>query len=201
MDSKEIGECPFCLESINNPHVLSCCGQVYCDSCHDSIQKNCITCPLCRACERQTVKSASLEQYFADSSDPTAWGNVDEKSESDNERDMRKIFEFDERRKQANAAAEQIRASKWPKELRLEGSILPMINVTFKTLDCFTVNMKITDLTVGRLKRAISEAVDCCHETIRLIFKGSPMYDDCPISRWVKNDGDLVHVIHALRGS
>ena len=40
-------ECPICLLTLREPHVISCCGNHFCRPCIDRIQKDGKPCPLC----------------------------------------------------------------------------------------------------------------------------------------------------------
>ena len=40
-------ECPICLLTLRNPHVISCCGNEFCQACIERVQSNGKPCPLC----------------------------------------------------------------------------------------------------------------------------------------------------------
>ena len=40
-------ECPVCLLTLRDPHVISCCGNEFCQVCIERVQRNGKPCPLC----------------------------------------------------------------------------------------------------------------------------------------------------------
>ena len=40
-------ECPICLQILRDPHVISCCGNEFCQVCIERVQKDGKPCPLC----------------------------------------------------------------------------------------------------------------------------------------------------------
>ena len=40
-------ECPVCLLTLRDPHVISCCGNEFCQVCIERVQKDGKSCPLC----------------------------------------------------------------------------------------------------------------------------------------------------------
>ena len=40
-------ECPVCLLTLRDPHVISCCGEEFCKRCIERVQRDGLPCPLC----------------------------------------------------------------------------------------------------------------------------------------------------------
>ena len=40
-------ECPICLLTMRDPHVISCCGNEFCQVCIDRVKRDGKPCPLC----------------------------------------------------------------------------------------------------------------------------------------------------------
>ena len=40
-------ECPVCLLTLRDPHVISCCGNEFCQACIERVQRDGKPCPLC----------------------------------------------------------------------------------------------------------------------------------------------------------
>jgi len=60
-DPSEEMRCPICLFVLREPHLTSCCGNHFCQSCISVIKKEGKACPLC-----QTNKfDVMLDKFFA----------------------------------------------------------------------------------------------------------------------------------------
>ena len=57
------------------------------------------------------------------------------------------------------------------------------------------------DMTVSHLKKIIGNVSGICHERIRLILSGMPMWDDRPLFYFGLTPGATIHCILQMRGS
>ena len=48
-------ECPVCLLILHDPHIISCCGNEFCQRCIECVQRDGKPCPLCNAPEFTTL--------------------------------------------------------------------------------------------------------------------------------------------------
>jgi TNF receptor-associated factor 4 len=53
-------ECPVCLLTLRDPHVISCCGNEFCQVCIERVQRDGKSCPLCSAPEFTTLLHKKL---------------------------------------------------------------------------------------------------------------------------------------------
>ena len=53
-------ECPVCLLTLRDPHVISCCGNEFCQVCIERVQRDGKSCPLCNAPEFMTFLHKKL---------------------------------------------------------------------------------------------------------------------------------------------
>ena len=55
-------ECPVCLHTLTEPHILSCCGVKICYSCLTKVQETTKACPLCRELEFTNMLEKQLHR-------------------------------------------------------------------------------------------------------------------------------------------
>ena len=53
-------ECPVCLLTLRDPHVISCCGNEFCQECIERVQRDGKPCPLCNATDFTTLLHKKL---------------------------------------------------------------------------------------------------------------------------------------------
>ena len=53
-------ECPICLLTLRDPHVISCCGNEFCQACIERVQKDGKPCPLCNEQKFSTMLHKKL---------------------------------------------------------------------------------------------------------------------------------------------
>lgn len=41
-------ECPICLKHLRNPHIVSCCGNEFCEACILRVKGDNQPCPICK---------------------------------------------------------------------------------------------------------------------------------------------------------
>ena len=54
-------DCSICLMVLRKPHIISCCGQSFCQSCIDRIKTDGRSCPLCSATGFSIIHNRGLE--------------------------------------------------------------------------------------------------------------------------------------------
>ena len=64
-------ECPVCLLTLRDPHVISCCSYEFCKVCIKHVQKDGKPCPLCdelaKLLHNATEESGSRSECFINS--------------------------------------------------------------------------------------------------------------------------------------
>ena len=53
-------ECPVCFLTLREPHMISCCGNEFCQRCIDRIQRDGKPCPLCNEPNFTTMLNKKL---------------------------------------------------------------------------------------------------------------------------------------------
>ena len=53
-------ECPVCLLTLREPHMISCCGNEFCQLCIDRVQRDGKPCPLCNEPKFTTMLNKKL---------------------------------------------------------------------------------------------------------------------------------------------
>lgn len=53
-------ECPLCLLTLRDPHMISCCGHEFCESCIQRVQSDGKPCPLCNEPNFSTLLNKKL---------------------------------------------------------------------------------------------------------------------------------------------
>ena len=53
-------ECPLCLLTMRDPHMISCCGNEFCESCIQRVQRDGKPCPLCNEPNFSTLLNKKL---------------------------------------------------------------------------------------------------------------------------------------------
>ena len=73
-------ECPVCLNVLTDPHLVSCCGKNFCESCIDKVKASNGSCPMCKEEEYQVVINKErlriingLEVYCINREDGCPW--------------------------------------------------------------------------------------------------------------------------------
>ena len=53
-------ECPVCLMTLRDPHIISCCGNEFCQVCIERVQRDGKPCPLCNEQNFSTILNKKL---------------------------------------------------------------------------------------------------------------------------------------------
>ena len=53
-------ECPVCLLTLRDPHMISCCGNEFCQRCIGRVQQDGKPCPVCNELDFTTMLNKKL---------------------------------------------------------------------------------------------------------------------------------------------
>ena len=56
--------CSICLQTLQEPYIVECCGNCYCKTCIERIQQTYAPCPLCMAPTFQKMADKHLQQVL-----------------------------------------------------------------------------------------------------------------------------------------
>jgi ubiquilin len=75
-------------------------------------------------------------------------------------------------------------------------SLIDMRHLKIKSIDGQTYELTVPkDILISEFRKAIEEKTQVPHDRQRLIYKAKLLADELPLSHYVKEDGESIHLV------